>query len=99
MHRLGHLAPLAGRGRSDSFRFNLSLSVGAANHIHEFGDLAALIGLVAGGDRMLDAMGDVVAQDFLLDQRRGTESPIRRPSPAPAQDSGGHLRPKQGRKV
>src|SRR5712671_5543504 len=43
------------------------LSVGAANHIHEFGDLAALIGLVAGGDRMLDAVGDVVAQDFLLD--------------------------------
>jgi len=39
-------------------------SVGAADQVHQFGDLAAMIGLVAGGDRMLDAMGDVGAQDF-----------------------------------
>jgi P-type Cu+ transporter len=44
-----------------------ALSVGAADHVHEFRDLAALIGLVARRDRVLDAMGDMVAQDFLLD--------------------------------
>ncbi len=38
-----------------------------AHHVHQFGDLAALVGLVAARDRVLDAMGDVVAQDFLLD--------------------------------
>ena len=47
-------------------------SIGAADHVHQFRDLAALVGLVAGRDRVLDAMGDVIAQDFLLDpaQRR-----------------------------
>src|SRR5712671_4716967 len=47
-------------------------SIGAAYHIHQFRDLAALVGLVARGNRVLDAMGDMVAQDFLLDpaQRR-----------------------------
>lgn len=43
------------------------LPVGAADHVHQFGDLATLVGLVAGRNRVLDAMGDMVAQDFLLD--------------------------------
>src|SRR5882757_8125597 len=48
------------------------LTIGAAYHVHQFRDLAALVGLVTGRDRVLDAMGDMVAQDFLLDpaQRR-----------------------------
>ena len=37
------------------------LPVRAADHVHQLGDLAALIGLVARDDRMLDAMGDMVA--------------------------------------
>src|ERR1700723_2664889 len=40
--------------------------LGAADHIHQFSNLAALIGLVAGHDSVLDAMGDMVAQDLLL---------------------------------
>jgi hypothetical protein len=43
------------------------LPVRAADDVHQLGDLAALVGLVARGDGMLDAMGDMVAQDFLLD--------------------------------
>jgi hypothetical protein len=48
------------------------LPVGAADHGHQFGDLFTLIGLVAAGDRMLDAMRHVILQHFLLDppQRR-----------------------------
>jgi hypothetical protein len=48
-------------------------SIGAADHVHQFRDLAALVGLVAGRDRVLDAMGDVVAQDF--PPRRGAAPP------------------------
>ena len=43
----------------------------AAEHVHQFGDLAALIGAVAGRDRALDAMRDMIAQDFLLDAAQG----------------------------
>src|SRR5215510_13694302 len=38
-----------------------------AQHVHQLGDLAALLALVAGRDRVLDAVRDVVAQDLLLD--------------------------------
>jgi len=57
------------------------LTIGAADHVHQFRDLAALVGLVARRDRVLDAMDAVVAQDFLLDpaQRR----PVRARSAAP----------------
>src|SRR5215475_9815637 len=43
-----------------------ALALGAAHDRHQLFDLSALIGLVAGDDRPFDAMGDVVAQDFLL---------------------------------
>jgi hypothetical protein len=43
------------------------LSIGSTDDIHQFRDLAALVGLVAAVDRMLDAMRDVISQDFLLD--------------------------------
>src|SRR5688572_25278078 len=41
-------------------------------NLHQLGDLLPLIGLVAGADRELDAMGDVLAQNLFLDpaQRR-----------------------------
>ena len=42
------------------------LPVGAADDIHQLRDLAPLIDLVTGSDRMLDAMSDVVAQNLLL---------------------------------
>ena len=43
-----------------------SLAVGTTHHIHQLGDLATLLGLIARGDRAFDAMGDMIAQDFLL---------------------------------
>ena len=43
-----------------------SLAVGATHHVHQLGDLATLLDLVARGDRAFDAVGDVIAQDFLL---------------------------------
>ena len=49
-----------------------SSSVRPRQHVDQLAHLAALVGLVAGRDRVLDTMGDVIAQDFLLDpaQRR-----------------------------
>ena len=41
--------------------------MGSRKHVDQFADLAALIGLIAGGDRVLDAMRNVVAQNLLLD--------------------------------
>ncbi len=38
----------------------------AAKHIHDFSDLAPLVVLVAAGDGVLDAMGDVIAENLLL---------------------------------
>lgn len=43
-----------------------SLAVGAAYHVHQFGDLAAPIGSAARLDCAFNAMCDVVAQDFFL---------------------------------
>jgi hypothetical protein len=49
-----------------------TLAIGATDHFHQLGDLAALLGLVARGDRAFDAMGDMIAQDdfFRPSQRR-----------------------------
>jgi hypothetical protein len=54
-------------------------SVGAAYHVHQFRDFPVLVGLVPRRDRVLDAMGDMVAQDFLLDlaQRRPCRRDLR----------------------
>ncbi|MEA2873847.1 MAG: hypothetical protein QOH67_3823 [Hyphomicrobiales bacterium] len=41
--------------------------MGARKDIDQFADLAALVGLISRGDRVLDAMRDMVAQDLLLD--------------------------------
>jgi hypothetical protein len=43
-----------------------SAAVGATCDIHQLGDLAPLAGLVAGGDRILDAVGDMIAQNLLF---------------------------------
>src|ERR1043166_9928895 len=72
--------------KSPDFRPLSRASIRATNsplrpphHVHQLGDLAPLIGLVARGDRVLDAMGDVVAQDFLLGaaQRRAYRRDLR----------------------
>jgi hypothetical protein len=54
------------RGRSKP-GFNSWLPVGAANDRHQLRYLCPLIGLVAAGDRVLDAMRHVILQHFLLD--------------------------------
>ena len=47
--------------------------MGARKDIDQFADLSALVSLISGRDRVLDAMRDVVAQDLLLDPaQRGT---------------------------
>ena len=43
-----------------------SLSIGPAHNGHEFLDLPTLVGLVAGSNCVLHAMGDVVTKDFFL---------------------------------
>jgi hypothetical protein len=40
-------------------------------HGHQFGDLGALLRLVAARDRVLDAMRDVIPQDFFLGAAQG----------------------------
>src|SRR6516164_3306698 len=40
----------------------------AAQHIHELGNLAALLGLIAAGDGVVDAIRHVIGEDFLLDR-------------------------------
>ncbi len=47
-------------------------AIRAPDHVHQLGDLAPLVGLVAGRDRVLDAMRDMIAQHLFLDaaQRR-----------------------------
>ena len=42
------------------------LSVGSADHRHQFRDLLALIGFAAAGNGVFDAMGHVIAQKFFL---------------------------------
>jgi len=49
------------RGRDDPS------SLAAGQHVHQLGHLLALLAGIAAGDGVLDAMGDVVAQDLLLD--------------------------------
>jgi len=47
---------------------------GAREHLHQLGDLAPLLVGVATGDRMLDAMADVIAQHLVLDAaQRGAD--------------------------
>src|SRR5690554_981396 len=48
-----------------------ALSVGAAENVHQFGDLAPLFGLIAAGDRLADAMGHVIAQHLFLQAAKG----------------------------
>jgi hypothetical protein len=49
-------------------------SVRPTDDSHQFGDLVALVRLVAAGDGALDAMADVIAQDLFLDPpQRGTD--------------------------
>src|SRR5947209_4156561 len=58
-------------------RFNLPLRIscaspiGAADDGHQLLDLAALIRLVAGSNRVFDAMADVIAQYLLLQPPQG----------------------------
>ena len=47
------------------------LSVGTTHHGHEFLDFAALLGLVARRDGVVDAMRDVITQDLFLDATKG----------------------------
>ena len=50
------------------------LPVGSANDVHQLGNLLALIGLVAAGDRPFDAMRHVISQHFFLDApKRGAD--------------------------
>ena len=43
-----------------------ALAVAAREDVDQFADLPALLAFVAGGDRVLDAMGDVIGQDLIL---------------------------------
>src|SRR5262249_30706601 len=52
------------------------LAGSAAQYIHELGNLAALLELVAAGDGVLDAICHMVGEDFLLD--RAQRGPHRR---------------------
>ena len=44
----------------------------ALKDAHEFRDFPALLGAIAGSDRVLDAMGDMVAQEFFLHAAKGS---------------------------
>lgn len=44
-----------------------SLPADAAHDVHQFSDLAPLVGLVAAGNGVFNAMRNVVTEDFLLD--------------------------------
>jgi hypothetical protein len=48
-----------------------SLSICAADDGHEFLDLPSLLGFAARGDRVLDAMADVIPQDLFLETPQG----------------------------
>src|SRR5207244_10604469 len=50
-----------------------TLALAATENIHQLGHLLALLGGVAAGNGVLDAVGHVIAQDLLLD------APERRP--------------------
>ena len=68
---------MAGRNKSghDGLGFRRALGrcikssrspVAARQHLDQFADLAPLFGLVAGRNGVLDAMGGVIGEDFLL---------------------------------
>src|SRR5690348_7290764 len=42
------------------------LSLGTTKYFHKLGDLAALVRLIAGRNRMFHTMADMIAQQFLL---------------------------------
>src|SRR5262249_3889257 len=46
-------------------------TVGAAEHLDQLGDLGPLVLGIAAGDRMLDAMADMILQHDLLDPAQG----------------------------
>src|SRR6266851_1593080 len=56
-----------------------NLAIAAAQHIDELAHLLALLALVAAGDGVLDAMRDVILEDFLLrpPQRRAHRRNLR----------------------
>jgi hypothetical protein len=62
---------IATRGEFRYFRRPRSSPVGATYDVHQLGDLAPLRGLVAGSDRILDAVRDMIAQDFLFGPPQG----------------------------
>lgn len=51
-----------------------SLPLRPADHSHQLSDLLALVRLVAAGDRVLDAMGDVVLQDLSSTRRNAART-------------------------
>ncbi len=59
----------------DSLTAEARLPLRPSEHVHQFRDLLALIGAVAGRDRALDAMGDMVAQHLLLDAPQAPRAP------------------------
>lgn len=44
-----------------------SSAIGAADHVHQFGNLLTLLNFVSGGDGMLHAMSHVIPQHFLFE--------------------------------
>src|ERR1700722_15382238 len=54
-------------------------SVASRNDLHQLGDLAPLLGLIARRDRLFDAMGGVIGEDFLFGaaQRRAHRRKLR----------------------
>ena len=42
------------------------LSIAARENVDQFANLAALLAFVAGGDRVLDAMGDVIGENLIF---------------------------------
>src|SRR5687768_3511488 len=73
---VGAVSPLARLGLSDrtgrGYRPKVARSSGAlaispAKHVHQFGDLAPLLGLVAAGNGLVDAMRHVIAEHFLFE--------------------------------
>jgi hypothetical protein len=47
-------------------------AIGPAEHFHQLGHLLTLLARVAARDRVLDAMGNVIAEHLLLDLAQGS---------------------------
>jgi hypothetical protein len=60
---------LASRGRllPQSERRGVPRPSHLAEHAHQFADFLTLLGAVAGGNGVFDAMGDMVLEDLFLD--------------------------------